>query len=93
MMDEQKIKTVVEGLQVQCAVAELVVLHLVTRLAHEDARPAEWLRGLADEVHASIDRCAHPHDPAVQVMVEAFRARLDSFMMGATRRLGTENAP
>jgi hypothetical protein len=93
MMDEQTIKTVVEGLQVQCAVAELVVLHLVTRLADADARPAEWLRGLADEVHASIDRCGQPHDPAVQVMVEAFRARLDSLMIGAGRRLGRDSAP
>ena len=80
-------KRAVNALQVQSSVIEILLVHIMARLANEDERPTDWLRGFADEVHASVDRAPTPSDPQAQQMAEALRDRLDALMHGVHVRV------
>jgi hypothetical protein len=87
LLDDHPAKAAVNDLQVECAAIEVLLVHLVSRLAGEHASPREWLRGFADDLHASVDRAAAPTEPQAQRMAEALRDRLDKLMHGAGMRL------
>ena len=87
LLDEHPAKAAVNDLQVECAAIQVLLVHLVSRLADEHASPREWLRGFADDLHASADRAAAPTGPAARRMAEALRDRLDKLMHGAGMRL------
>ena len=85
--DQHAAKKAVNDLQVECAAIDLLLVHLVSRLANEHAKPRDWLCGFADEIHESIDRVANPTEPQAQWMVESLRDRLDKLIYGANVRL------
>ena len=87
LLDDHPAKAAVNNLQVEGAAIEVLLVHLVSRLAGEHASPREWLRGFADDLHASVDRVATPTEPQAQRMAEALRDRLDKLMHGASVRL------
>lgn len=87
LLDEHPAKAAVNDLQVECAAIEILLVHLVSRLAGEHASPREWLRGFADDLHASVDRAGTPTGPQAQRMAEALRDRLDRLMHGVGMRL------
>ncbi len=87
LLDDHPAKAAVNDLQVECAAIKVLLVHLVSRLACEHASPREWLRGFADDLHASVDCVAAPTEPQAQRMAEALRDRLDKLMHGADMRL------